>query len=107
MIIACKHPNGLNCGGVVLRGPAVEGTPIGEVAQVVGQDPTLYGGYRLNHVDDVRDFPRWAQDNAQSDLVRQGVVVWGDDEAEVKTKIFEGRRSGSFASGAPAIQHVF
>ncbi len=105
MIIACKHPNGLNCGGVTLRGPATEAESIGTVVPL-GQDPTLYGGYRLNTVLDVRDFPRWTQDNAQSDLVRQGVVLWGETESEVKTKIFEGRRSGSFAS-ASSIQHIW
>ena len=99
MIVACRHPNGLNCGGVIVAGPA-------RVVPRPGQLPALdaprtYAGYALTEVPgDHEGFRRWADDNRASQLVTEGVVLWAESEPALQLAIFEGRRSGRYAPPA-------
>jgi hypothetical protein len=89
MIIACSHPNGLNLGGVVARGPAQLDDP-----------PELYAGYALTDVPDsaAEWIDEWAAVNARSQIVSEGVVVWGANRDEVRLKILNGRQGRGFVA---------
>ena len=90
MIIACSHPNGLNCNGVIARGPAVD--------PQAADKPELYAGYALTETPDEGYFLKWADDNRDSLIVREGVVIWGSNRDEVRLKIVNGRRGLGFTA---------
>jgi hypothetical protein len=91
MIIACSHPNGLNLGGVIARGPAVDPQS--------ADKPEIYGSYALSEVpDDDRRFVAWCVANVGSQIVEEGVVVWGSNRDEVRLKIMNGRIGRGFVA---------
>jgi hypothetical protein len=93
VIIACSHPNGLNLGGVVARGPAVDPqTP-------VDLRPETYAGYAFTEAPDGdRGFVQWVETNKDSPILTDGVVVWGVNRDEVRLKILNGRQGRGYVA---------
>lgn len=114
MIIACRHPNGLSCGGVVLRGSAVPdpseatGRPGAGMYHPDGEHWMM--GYALTRPIgeyQKQQFLAWATTNIDSSMVREGLVVWADTEEDLRRKIYVGRRTGDFDVNVSIPGHSF
>jgi hypothetical protein len=91
MLVACKHPNGINASGVILAGGSTTTSP----GSLDGK--RRLGEYALTEVpDDHRDFLSWLEANEDSSLLKEGVVVVGVNEGELRIKIFNGSRHGRY-----------
>lgn len=94
MFVACNHRNGLNCNGVIVAGPA---PPLPPSSSPEIPRPKMHGAYAITETDDPR-FEAWARTMSGSSLVASGVIVWAESEPALQLALFEGRRSGRFAS---------
>ena len=87
MIIACKLPTGLMLGAVPVNGSR-------------SPQARIEGGYGLTQVD-AAVWSRWFEANAQSDLVRNGLIHGAETEPEMLAWIAAHRcvRSGFEGAG--------
>jgi len=101
MFVGCRHPNGLNLGGVVLHGNFRPPNP-----SEVPQHPII-GGYGVTEVPD-EVWWAWRRNNAQNPLVTNHVVLAATSVGELPGVIaaarMRARQSGQradYMGGAP------
>ena len=99
MYVACKIPQGLNVGGIILRGNRL--LP-GETYET----HPLYGGFSITGPVDSAQFSRWLEHNRESPLVINQMVIWAETEEECKAACRAARsvRSGLESSGGQSVR---
>lgn len=91
MFVACSHRGGLNCNGVIIAGPAPQLPPTVDIPR-----PPMFADHAITQTDDP-NFIDWARSHADSQLVRNGVILWADSRAQLEHALYHGKRAGTFA----------